>query len=207
MEYKASLFNYWIDLVFKYPAFLGQLDEYQIQRLEEFLKSEIPKEEFLMVKVRALNPHEEIPSMELDKLKKVQKLLDQRNIIHIKDEGLSQSRSGLPSKLNPEQIEKLYKGLAGEYIDKKTSYEHFKAIFSLEKLPVGFIKIRWIKEYRGDPHKSCLRELLNLAFNQTDIKRDQFFFSDKQGKPFKLSKRKADRYTNRHRIKFENLIK
>jgi hypothetical protein len=55
--------------------------------------------------------------------------------------------SGFESSLSTIQIKNLFNSLKGKYIEQSTTPEHFKAIFSNEKLPDGFKPIKLHKNF------------------------------------------------------------
>ena len=103
--------------------------------------------------------------------------------------------SGLESNLKDRQIKALYNGLLQDFIANNTKFEHFKSIFKIDKLPSGFIPIRWTcLNPKSEPHKTALRAMLTTSFGegQNVNKACKFFFVDKSGNQIVLSKPKDD---------------
>lgn len=67
-----------------------------------------------------------------------------KEVKSISKESISKRFNGFQSGLNDVQIEYLFEKLKGNYIDKKTDEDNFKAIFKNDALPKD-CKIHWLK--------------------------------------------------------------
>jgi len=119
------------------------------------------------------------------------------------------SNSGFQSSLEPPQIENLFNSLInGDYIDKNTNPDHFKAVFKNEPLPEGFKPIKWILlNNKKQPHKTALREFLTLALGKSpDRVTINTCFIDSKGRNIQLAKPKVKEFLNYY-SNFEKMLK
>lgn len=130
------------------------------------------------------------------------------NTLNILEKSTGIKTHGFSSKLTEVQIKRLFDQLIGKYIDKTTNPDCFRAIFKNYPLPEYFEPVKWIlKGKKNQPHKTALREFLNLILekipNQKDI---DVCIADIYGKPIHLAKPKKEPNTDYWTAEFMKML-
>jgi hypothetical protein len=100
------------------------------------------------------------------------------------------------------QKEDLYYKMKGKYIDAELT--NFIAILTNETVPIGFDRVKWVRKWGKNPHKTSLREFLELVVIAPDVplnnERVNALISDEKNNNIVLANQQATTSPDKYEI-------